>query len=109
MVDRCSGVNAVGGGRIEEEDEDVKYRCCWFGHLAMATAARSLLHDDQDDDTAMRFNLAWTVVVLNAMAFHEVIVAANRSVMVLVCLVLGAVCSEPLSSPNPPTFPTDSR
>ena len=95
---------------MEEEDEDdVKYRCCCFGHLAMATT-RSLLHDDQDDDTAMRFNLAWTVVVLNAMAFHEVIVAANRSDMVFV--LSSWVCTEPLSSPNPPTLrisTTDSR
>jgi hypothetical protein len=73
---------------MEEKEDDVKYRCCCFGHLAMATA-RSLLHDDQDDDTAIRFNLAWTVVVLNAMAFHEVIVAANRSDMGMVWGLFG--------------------
>jgi hypothetical protein len=74
---------------MEEEDDDVKYRCC-TGHLAMAIA-RSLLHDDQDDDMTMRFILAWTVVVLNAMAFHEVIVVANRSDMVG---CMSAVCTE---------------
>ena len=69
--------------------------------------ARSL-HDAPDDDIEMHLILVWTVVVLNAMAFHEEIIA-KRSVMVWFVVLLGCTKRSPHSS-NPellrttPTF-----
>ena len=64
---------------MEEDVDDERYRCCCCcGHLTMEKI-RSL-HDTPDDDIEMNLILVWTVVVLNAMAFHEEIIA-KRSVM----------------------------
>ena len=64
---------------MEEDVDDERYRCCCCcGHLTMEKI-RSL-QDTPDDDIEMHLILVWTVVVLNAMAFHEEIIA-KRSVM----------------------------